>query len=214
MSVNSRAIYWQNKPFYLDGTVASDEIQKIVWEGDSIAYAVFGVSYLYSRVPTVVNLAVPGSTTTDMIGRLSTIITEMNIGSNNLAAIWGGPYNGLAGQPDTVAAGNAAADAFFDDYITPLVAGIPAAAKVIIFNMMRRGDSPAGYPQVAWAQCAARITADAPTFTGNACIEVTELPGTPGDGRYYDVDSVHGAPLGYQWIYRNKAAPRFYATRF
>ena len=212
MSLNTRAIYWQKKPFYLNGTVAANEVQKIVWEGDSLAFATFGCSYLYSRTPTLVNLAVPGSTTADLVTRQAAFIAQLNSGSNVLGVVWGGPYNSLATAPDTIAGGNAVADAWFA-YLDTVMAGKPAGARLAVMNMIRRGNAPAGYPQIAWAQCHTRITADAALHSNFPAME-PDPPGTPGDRRYYDVDSIHLYPVGYQQVHRDVSAPFIYSVRF
>ncbi len=215
MSLNSRAVYWQRKPFYLDGTVAANEVQKIVWEGDSLAFATFGVSYLYSRVPTVVNLAVPGSTTALMEARAgNTTGIDNQLAANALAVIWGGPYNSLASQPNTIAGGDAAADDFFTYLDNRVAAGWGAGTtRLACMNMIRRGNAPAGYPQIAWAQCHARITAEAQDHCDFAAQE-PDPPGTPGDRRNYDVDFIHLYPPGYQQVYRDVMAPFIYSVRF
>jgi hypothetical protein len=211
MSYGNTAIWWQGKPFYLNGTIASNEPSKVVWEGDSIAYATFGCSYLYSRRP-VVNLAVPGSTTADMAARSGAFDAE--IADKAVAMVWGGPYNALATAPDTIAGGDAVADAFFAYMDARLLAGWGSGnTRIYMINMLRRGNSPPGYPQVAWAQCFARIAAEGALHSSGPALLV-DPPGTPGDGRYYEGDQVHLWPAGYQWAHRNVTAPFLYSVRF
>lgn len=213
MPLGTNTIFWQHKPFYLDSTVASDEAARIVWEGDSLPFAVFGVAYLYRRAETV-NLAVPGSTIATMAGAGRVAAFNAQLAAKTIGMIWCGT-NTLAGEPDTVAGGNDAADQLFAYADARIVDGWGSGdSRLYLMNAARRGDSPPGYPQVAWAQFNVRLAAEAALHSSGPALDMTTLPGTPGDDRYYDPDLVHINPLGSEWYHAQVTAPFLYSVRF
>jgi hypothetical protein len=212
MALGTNTIFWQRKPFYLNSTVESNEIQKLVMDGDSLAFATFGIFYLYRRPPAGINLAVPGDTIADMDARAATFDAEL--ATNACGLIWCGT-NTLAGEPDTIAGGNDAADQLFAYMDDRVAAGWDSAtAKIFMINCLARGNSPPGFPQTARTQFNTRLAAEAALHSSGAAIDVTNLPGTPGDDRYFNVDLVHGNPIGYQWLHAHTTAPFLYSVRF
>lgn len=211
MTLAKEAMFWSGKPFYLDSTIAADEPTKIVWEGDSMPFQVFGPAYLYRRATTA-NLAVPGSTIATMSGAGRVAAFNAEQAAKVIAMIWCGT-NTLALEPDTVAGGDNAADQLFTYMDARIVDGWgTAASPIYILNAARRASG--GFPQVAWAQFNARLAAEASLHSSGPAIDMTTLPGTPGDDRYYDVDAVHTNPPGSSWYHEWVTAPFLFSVRF
>lgn len=216
MNAPASAIWWQGKPRYINSTVAADEAQIITADGDSEMADTFGIFYGNQRTPTKFNFAVPGDTILDISTptRKAQVNATLSGTTNQILLLWCGT-NSIALVADTVAGGNAVWDQYaaLGDYYLANGWGAPSK-RVYLLNSMRRGDNPAGYPQVAWAQFNLRCQTDAAAHSSGPCIDMTGLPGTPGDNRNYEVDKIHYTAVGSAWFSSWVINPFLYSVRF
>lgn len=204
-------VLWLGKPVYLDLPLAATQLAKLVVDGDSMTAASYSYFYQAQVVPASTNLAVPAATiigANSPTARAASFDAQYVANSIGLVMIGTNSLNGGVSGADCLTQlwayvdGRATAG-----YRRPL-------SRFYVFNSPKRSAAlwPL-FPQAEWAIFNAGIAADWASHC-DGYIDVTDMPGSAGDARYYDADGLHITPLGHQWIYQNRVAPLIYGERF